>query len=95
MKKYVMFSLVLVVLSTAFTSCHKTDAYDPDVSSFFFCYGGPGKVIVMYFPERESTFGFSDLYFYIGKVPADDIENIHKEQFMQENEKVYTFRRDS
>ena len=30
MKKYVMFSLVLVVLSTAFTSCHKTDAYDPD-----------------------------------------------------------------
>ena len=29
MKKYVMFSLVLVVLSTAFTSCHKTDAYDP------------------------------------------------------------------
>ena len=72
-----------------------TDAYDPDVSSFFFCYGGPGKVIVMYFPERESTFGFSDLYFYIGKVPADDIENINKEQFMQENEKVYTFRRDS
>ena len=43
----------------------------------------------MYFPERESTFGFSDLYFYIGKVPADDIENINKEQFMQENEKVY------
>lgn len=30
MKKYVMFSLVLVVLSTAFSSCHKTDAYDPD-----------------------------------------------------------------